>query len=616
MNPVVRKFVRAALGSSAAGTSDPDLLKRFVDAADQDAFAELVRRHGPMVLDVCRCVLGNHADAEDAFQATFLALAQRAGSIHKAGSLAAWLHGVAYRIARKLRTQTARRREHEARVPAREPAAPDDLSWAEVRLAVHEALAALGERYRAPLILCYLGGMTQDRAAEALGLSRSAVKKRLERGRDQLRERLARKGLGPTALLAALASPAIVCAVPPALAESVVTLAALVAAGNLPAGAVSPAVLALTPPEVSPMALSPLKVLMYALPVLVAGIVLTSAPVRQETRAQDPVVPAPPWGDGKQETPADRDAQWLAGEWKVAFIEARGRAAFPDEDLTDARIIFKDGKAEVKDLKAMFVRNFAFKIDPTASPKAIDVTFLEGEQKGVTFEGAYVTLQNEVRMCLRLEHTKLGRPKGFATVSGAGLYTFFLRPVKEKGPPPKLVVNPPKADAPVLPTDHLSARIAVGEPKGDAGILALAVEVENTSKNESQVVYDPTKLKVELTDAAGKPVAESQVKAREWLSVRGIIPPGGYVGFRGFQSGGDRPKDGVLLTSGTQHWVLKPGKYTAKGTVTLGLRAGLDVFDERFPAGGEQREVGVRLFAPAHPFKVELKPITFEVPAK
>jgi RNA polymerase sigma factor (sigma-70 family) len=439
MRQLVRQLVRGA-GTGVAASGDSDLLRRFLDEADQDAFAEIVRRHGPMVLDVCRCVLGNRADGEDAFQATFLTLARRAGSIRKAASLAAWLHGVAYRTARRAQARSARRREREARVPARESAGPDDLSWAEVRLAVHEALSTLAECYRAPLVLCYMGGMTQDQAASALGLTGAALKKRLERGREKLRAALTRRGLGPTALVAALAMPAAVGAVPPAVADAVVRLAAPLAAGTLPGGSVPPAILNLVNAEVAPMTLSSLKAVLCAVPLLVVGAVVAGVtPQPAETRAQDP---APARTNDRKETPAEQEAKWLAGEWKVAFVEAGGQSAFPDGNLGDARITFQDGKAEVKSLQLLFVKDFSFKIDPTAKPKEIDVTFLEGDMKGKTFAGCYVTLENEVRICLRLEQTKFGRPKGFSTVSGTGLYTFFLRPVNEKDPPPKFTPKP------------------------------------------------------------------------------------------------------------------------------------------------------------------------------
>jgi RNA polymerase sigma factor (sigma-70 family) len=505
MRQTVRQFVRAAATAGTAGSSDSDLLRRFIDAADQDAFAELVRRHGPVVLDVCRCVLGNHADAEDAFQATFLVLARRAGSIRRAGSLAAWLHGVAYRIARKAQTRAAKRREHEAKAPAREPSAHDNLSWAEVRLAVHEALAALSAIYREPLVLCYLGGLTQDQAASALKLSDSALKKRLERGREKLRAALTRRGLGPAALLAALATPAAVCAVPQSLAD---------AAGNLSAGTVAPSILTLARAELATMVLSPLKAALCVLSVLVVGAVLAGTAPQQESRAQDPVpAPAPtvplradgkkPLPAEKQETFAEQEARWLAGEWKVAFIEAGGKNAFPDEDFTDARIVFKDGKAEVKGLKTVFIPNFSFKIDPMPSPKEIDVTFLDGDRKGDTFAGAYVTHRTEVRICLRLEHTKLGRPKGFSTVSGAGLYTFFLRPVDEKGPPP---VKPVGAQfgAPAAPTAKVEPKFDVVLRDDKLLYFVLTRPAENFFKSLA-VVGEHLDLAIKIAESTNDP---------------------------------------------------------------------------------------------------------------
>src|SRR5262249_36930437 len=140
---------------------DHELLQPFHAGQDEAAFRALLRRHGPMVLDVCRAVLGNEADAEDAFQATFLVLARKAGPIRKTGALGSWLHGVAYRTALKARARSAARQKHEARAPVREASEPDDLSWREARWVLHEELRRLPERYRVPLVLCYLQGKTQ-----------------------------------------------------------------------------------------------------------------------------------------------------------------------------------------------------------------------------------------------------------------------------------------------------------------------------------------------------------------------------------------------------------------------------------------------------------------------
>jgi RNA polymerase sigma factor (sigma-70 family) len=221
---------------------DQELLRRFGAQQDQAAFRALLCRHGPMVLDVCGAVLGNEADAEDAFQAAFLVLARKAGSIRKTASLGSWLHGVAYRTALKARAQSAARRKHEARVPLRQAAEPDDLTWREVRQVLHEELSGLPERYRAPLVLCYLESATQEAAAARLGLAKSTLRERLERGRALLRTRLTRRGLGPAAVLVASAWPAAVApaAVSVALVESTIQAARWFGAGQaLPAGAAS-----------------------------------------------------------------------------------------------------------------------------------------------------------------------------------------------------------------------------------------------------------------------------------------------------------------------------------------------------------------------------------------
>ncbi len=193
--PVLR-YLRHLSGQDAPAASDHSLLDEFRSRRDEEAFAALMRRHGPLVLGVCRRVLHNEHDAEDVFQATFLVLAKKAGSIRQRDSLGSWLYKVAYRLALKLRARVVP--APVAELAAESGAQADEageLSWREVRGLLDEELQKLPEKYRAPLVLCYLAGRTRDEAAEELGWSAGAVKGRLERGRELLRRRLAKRGL-------------------------------------------------------------------------------------------------------------------------------------------------------------------------------------------------------------------------------------------------------------------------------------------------------------------------------------------------------------------------------------------------------------------------------------
>ena len=203
---VVRQVGRLLGGGSVAALGEDRLLERFAAEGDGAAFEALVARHGPMVLGTCRRMLGDGHDVEDAFQATFLVLARRAGTIRDADRLGPWLHGVARRVARRARAQSARRRSVEG--PGGEDraiAATDgSVEAAELRAALDEELGRLPEKYRAPLVLCYLEGLTHDEAAGRLRWPVGTVRSRLAGGRDRLRGRLARRGLSPTAAPAAL----------------------------------------------------------------------------------------------------------------------------------------------------------------------------------------------------------------------------------------------------------------------------------------------------------------------------------------------------------------------------------------------------------------------------
>jgi RNA polymerase sigma factor (sigma-70 family) len=229
---------RLLAASRSDGLRDSELLHRFLSERSEEAFAALVRRHGGLVLGVCRRVLHHPQDAEDVFQATFLVLARKAAAVRHPDAVGAWLYRVAYRLALRARAGIDRRRRAEsaARATADYPCggrggpAEDPLtgvSWREVQDLLDEELARLPEQIRGPLLLCYLEGLTQEEAATRLGWCKRTLKDRLLRGRDLLRRRLARRGLPLGAVLSALLLPhGPAAAVPPALSAAAARTAA------------------------------------------------------------------------------------------------------------------------------------------------------------------------------------------------------------------------------------------------------------------------------------------------------------------------------------------------------------------------------------------------------
>jgi RNA polymerase sigma factor (sigma-70 family) len=240
--PLIRHVRRLVAPHLAATATDPWLLERFAAERDEAAFAALVRRHGPAVLAVCRRVLRDPHLAEDAFQATFLVLARQAGSLRRPESLGAWLHGVACRTARKAGTAEARRRAVERRA-ATPPQArdPDDLVWRDLRPVLDGAVNGLAERYRVPFVLHHLQGLAVAEVARRLGCPQGTVAARLARAREQLRGRLARRGLtlSAGALAAVLSQKAVAAWVPATLPAATARAAAAVAGEGMAAGTVS-----------------------------------------------------------------------------------------------------------------------------------------------------------------------------------------------------------------------------------------------------------------------------------------------------------------------------------------------------------------------------------------
>jgi RNA polymerase sigma factor (sigma-70 family) len=244
--PVILRCVRKLVGAEPSGeVIDRELLRRFALGHEEPAFEALVRRHGRMVLGVCRRVLHNSHDADDAFQATFLVLMRKAGSLDRRGSLAGWLYTVAYHLALKARGRAFRRRVRERQIEDTLAAeSPADSLWWELRPILDEEVNRLPEKYRAPVVLCYLEGKTNEEAARELGCPLGTVSSRLARARDLLRTRLARRGLALSSglFVTALTETAASAAVPPALAQATfgaaLAFAAKPAAGKLPTSAV------------------------------------------------------------------------------------------------------------------------------------------------------------------------------------------------------------------------------------------------------------------------------------------------------------------------------------------------------------------------------------------
>jgi RNA polymerase sigma factor (sigma-70 family) len=240
---IVLRHLRGLVAAESTGKlPDRQLLERFTQGGEQAAFETLVRRHGPLVLGLCRRLLHSLHDAEDAFQATFLVLARKAAAIARSESLGSWLYKVAYRVALKARERTAARQLREQRAGQRTTADPlAEITGRELLTVLDEELRQLPERYRTPLVLYHLQGKTREQVAGELGWSLRTLRRRLEQGRECLRARLKRRHLDlPVALLmVGLAQSAVPASVPPLLQTATVQAALQAATGRAAASAAS-----------------------------------------------------------------------------------------------------------------------------------------------------------------------------------------------------------------------------------------------------------------------------------------------------------------------------------------------------------------------------------------
>jgi RNA polymerase sigma factor (sigma-70 family) len=285
--PVLRQLEQS-VSLDGGSLTDGQLLDCFISARDEAAFSALVRRHGPMVLGVCRRVVGHEADAEDAFQATFLVLVRKAASIAPRERVGNWLHGVAYRTALEARTLRARRLAHETLVPQLpDPVATPRQTEPDWQPLLDEELSRLPDKYRSALVLCDLEGRSRKEAAEQLNVPAGTLSSRLATARKLLAQRLGWRGLACSAAFLVGVPTAVSAAVPAALLNTTVRTGVLLAAGSTASGVVSGPVAALAKGVLQTMALVKIRVLS----ILMAAIVLLAG--ASMMLAQSPAKPAP-----------------------------------------------------------------------------------------------------------------------------------------------------------------------------------------------------------------------------------------------------------------------------------------------------------------------------------
>jgi RNA polymerase sigma factor (sigma-70 family) len=333
----LRALVDPARNETAA---DGELLARWAATRDDRAFAALVWQYGNLVWRVSRGVLAHKEDAEDAFQATFLVLARKAGSLKRRASVAGWLYETAFRLALKTRNASARRLRRETRVTQKTVSDPmEELSVREARLILTEELQRLPVGYRHPVVLCLYEGATQDEAARRLGCGLSTLKRRLERGRTLLAGRLTRRGLVPaTALAVTLSSRAAVSGV---LVQATITAARDYVMGQALPGAAA----ALAGGLLRTLLLKKLAVclsVLLALAGLTLGAGFVYSPSTPAPQAKG--APAPPQAQVKNDPPLaarlDRDGVALP----PGALNRLGSQRFRHPDHVDGLVFAPDGK--------------------------------------------------------------------------------------------------------------------------------------------------------------------------------------------------------------------------------------------------------------------------------
>jgi RNA polymerase sigma factor (sigma-70 family) len=440
MREVIHHLRRTVFLQEGAGLTDGQLLEDFINRRNATALAALVQRHGPMVWGVCRRVLRNDHDAEDAFQAAFLVFVRKAGSIVPRQMVANWLYGVAHQTALNARTAASRRKGRERQVAEMpESAVAEQDLWHDLKPILDEELSRLPDKYRSVVVLCDLEGKTRKEAARQIGVPDGTIAGWLARARVMLAKRLTQRGvaLSGGALAAVLAQQAASAGVPTSVVSATIKTAGLFATAKA-AGTISAKVAALAEGVMKAMLLTKLKTIVAVTAALVvtvgigAGLLAygTAACPKNEGEKPDAVVLQK--GEvGAQKAQSESDRDRIQGTWVMESQEFAGKAA-ARKDMRPQWWYFKDDKLTILSIDLRFSEPeksvCTFSLAEGMKPKVIEMTGgrrLEGPRtkpidnwKAIyKIEGAYLTIAVG----------KMKLPQEFKTTDGDGVVLVVLK---------------------------------------------------------------------------------------------------------------------------------------------------------------------------------------------
>jgi RNA polymerase sigma factor (sigma-70 family) len=451
LGDVLRRIGRLAGLQGVLSLTDAQLLERFAVRRDEPAFAALMVRHGPMVLGVCRRLLHDADQAEDAFQAAFLVLARKAGSIQRRPLLSAWLYGVAYKVSARLRGRTWRRQAREtAGVDLASVAANIDPDPSDLPPLLHQEVQRLPDKYRNPIVLCYLEGKTHEEAALLLHWPLGTVKTRLARARDLLRSSLTRRGVAASEGMMATA-----LAANPLTASAKLTDATIRAATRFAADAVgvdklaSARAIALSQGVLRTMMLTKVKI---------AGVLILAATMlgggggagwlAYRAPAEEPRLPPVAKAEDKANDKANDDKDAIQGTWKVTGVEMGGKEA-PDDpqikNMKSSKWVITADKITIS-LPNQARQDASYKLDPTKKPKHLDFKPLDGpaSEKGKTGHGLYSLDGDVLKVCMPMSPEADERPTELRTKEGGKALLITLK--REKPAKDKPKEDKPEAD--------------------------------------------------------------------------------------------------------------------------------------------------------------------------